>query len=125
MRRHAHELKAVERHERALDRLDTRENRAVATALKRESCRRLGAFPLKPEFNRGVAGDASSTAGDARRLAEQFRQRAWETDFRKGDLQSAFERAKSGSSGSTTDGGNARKKSPTRKPGHDHERDDF
>jgi hypothetical protein len=125
MRRHAHELKAVERHERALDRLDTRENRAVATALKRESCRRLCAFPLKPEFNRGVTGDASSTVGDARRLAEQFRQRAREADFRKGDLQSAFERAKSSSSGSTTAGGNVRKKSPTRKPGHDHERDEF
>lgn len=125
MRRHSHELKAVERHEHALDRLDARENRAVATALKRESCRRLRAFPLKPEFDRAVAGDASSAAGDARRLAEQFRQRAKEADFRKGDLQSAFERAKAGRPGSATGGGTARQKSPTRKPGHDHDREDF
>jgi hypothetical protein len=124
MRRHAHELKAIERHGYALDRLDARENRGVLTALRRESCRRLRAFPLKPEFNRGVTGDVSATAG-ARGLAEQFRHRAREADFRKGDLQSAFERAKAGSSGSATEGGGARKKSPTRKPAHDHDRDDF
>jgi hypothetical protein len=125
MKRHSHEMKAIERYEYALDRLDARENRGVATALKRESCRCLRTFPLKPEFDRAVAGDTSTATSGARSLAEQFRQRAQDLDFRKGDLQSAFDRVRSGKSQSTTQDEGARKKSPARPKPHDRDRDDF
>src|SRR5262249_47519956 len=97
LRRHDHELKALDRHGAALARLEGREDRSAALAVKRESCRRLRAFPLKPEFDKALGRETAGDAGgDARRLAAQFRQSAKEKDFSPGDLQKAFERATSG-----------------------------
>lgn len=127
VRRHDHELKALDRHGAALTRLERREDRSAALALRRESCRRLRTFPLKPEFDKALGREKPSEGGsEARRLAEQFRQSAKARDFSPGDLQKAFERAHSGKHATAEGGEDARKKSPERpKPGPDRERDDL
>ncbi len=124
--RHAHEQKAIDRHEAALDRIERRENASARLALRRETYWRLRVFPLKPEFDKAISAEqVSAAAGDARRLAEQFKQRAKDVDFRKGDLQKAYERATSEKP--STEGGaeGARKpRSERPKPPRDRERDD-
>lgn len=126
-RRHRHEIEAIDRHGAALLRLERREDRSAALAVKRESCRRLRTFPLKPEFDKALGHENKSEAGsEARRLAAQFRQSAKERDFSPGDLQKLFERAHSGQQSSGSGGDeDTRKKSPERpKPRRDRERDE-
>jgi len=99
LRRHTRELKEMERHYGALDRLEQRENRAAANAALREGYRKLRArsFALKPEFEKamarteptGASGGGSKTPGLFNRLAAGI-------GLTKGDLQAAFERATAG-----------------------------
>ena len=99
LRRHTRELKEMERHYGALDRLEKRENRAAANAGMREEYRKLRArsFALKPEFDKaltrqepaGTSGGGSKTPGLFNRLASGI-------GLTKGDLQAAFERATAG-----------------------------
>lgn len=96
---HTRELKEMERHYSALDRLEQRENRAAANAAMREGYRQLRArtFALKPEFDKaltrtepaGTEGGGSKTPGLFNRLASGI-------GLTRGDLQAAFERATAG-----------------------------
>jgi hypothetical protein len=127
LRRHDHELKSLDRHEAALARLERREDRSASLALRRESCRRLRTFPLKPEFDKALGREKTSEGGsEARRLAAQFRQSAKARDFSPGDLQKLFERAHSGKQSPVEGEAGDRKKSPERpKPRPDRGRDDL
>ncbi len=99
LRRHTRELKEMERHYGALDRLEKRENRAAANAALRQEYGKLRArsFELKPEFDKaltrqepaGTRGGGSKTPGLFNRLASGI-------GLTKGDLQAAFERATAG-----------------------------
>ena len=101
MRRHNRELKEMERHYGALDRLEKRENRAAANAALREEYRKLRArsFALKPEFDKALARQqASADAGDggSKKITALFNRLASGIGLTKGDLQAAFERATAG-----------------------------
>jgi hypothetical protein len=109
-RRHGLELKELERTYRALDRLETRENRSAETALLREGYRKLRvrSFALKPEFQKAVEGrEAVKAAGSGgNKTAALFNRLAAGMGFSKGDLQRAFERArgKAGTAGGSDAG---------------------
>jgi hypothetical protein len=97
-RRHGLELKELDRTYRALDRLETRENRSAETALLREGYRKLRvrSFALRPEFQKAVEGrEAVKAAGSGgNKTAALFNRLAAGMGFSKGDLQRAFERAR-------------------------------
>ena len=70
LRRHDRELKEMDRHYGALDRLETRENRAADNATQREGYRKLRVrtFELKPEFDKALARqEATSVTGGDRK----------------------------------------------------------
>jgi hypothetical protein len=97
--RHGRELKEMDRHYTALDRLEKRENRAADNAVLRETYRslRVRAFALKPEFDKALTRqEATGASGDARKFSALFSRLAEGVGFTKGDLQAAFERAHSG-----------------------------
>ena len=91
------EIRDMERHYRALDALEARENRSAAMASMREGYRglRQRTFALKPEFDKALARQqpVSGTSGDARKFSDLFKRIAEGVGFTKGDLQAAFERA--------------------------------
>jgi hypothetical protein len=101
-RRHGLELKELDRTYRALDRLETRENRSAETALLREGYRKLRvrSFALKPEFQR-AAMEQEAVRGEAEGGSKKpgnktiglFNRLAAGAGFTKGDLQRAYERA--------------------------------
>ena len=98
LRRHDRELKEVDRHYSALDRLEARENRAADNAALREGYRklRLRTFELKPEFDKALSRPEAATAAGGGRKAGLFNRLAAGMGFTKGDLQAAFERATAG-----------------------------
>jgi hypothetical protein len=99
LRRHTRELKEMERHYGALDRLESRENRAAANAGLREEYRKLRArsFALKPEFEKAMARqEPAGTSGGGSKAPGLFNRLASGIGLTKGDLQAAFERATAG-----------------------------
>ena len=99
MRRHDRELKEVERHYAALERLEKRENRAASNAALREGYRKLRtrSFELKPEFEKAVTRQqASGTAGSGSKAPALLNRLASGIGLTRGDLQAAFERATAG-----------------------------
>jgi hypothetical protein len=100
LRRHTRELKEMERHYGALDRLERRENRAAANAGMREEYRKLRArsFALKPEFDKALITGRSleGTSGRKKKTPGLFNRLASGIGLTKGDLQAAFERATAG-----------------------------
>jgi hypothetical protein len=99
VRHHNRELKEMERHYSALDRLEQRENRAAANAALREGYRQLRArsFELKPEFDRAITRqEAIGGAADGGSKKGLFNRLASGIGLTKGDLQAAFERATAG-----------------------------
>jgi hypothetical protein len=99
LRRHTREVKEMERHYGALDRLEKRENRAASNAALREGYRKLRArsFELKPEFEKAITRQqASGTAGSGSKAPALFNRLAAGIGLTKGDLQAAFERATAG-----------------------------
>jgi hypothetical protein len=100
LRRHTRELKEMERHYGALDRLEKRENRAAANAGMREEYRKLRArsFALTPEFEKAIARlePAATTGGESKKAPGLFNRLASGIGLTKGDLQAAFERATAG-----------------------------
>jgi len=110
LHRHERELKEMERHYHALDRLEARENRSAANAALRESYRglRVRSFALKPEFNKALSADRKVPAGESGgRTAGLFNRLAAGIGMSKGDLQAAFERATSGTVKPSDSGGGA------------------
>jgi uncharacterized membrane protein YccC len=106
LRRHDRELKEMDRHYGALDRLETRENRAADNATQREGYRKLRVrtFELKPEFDKALARqEATGAAGGGGRTVGLFNRLAAGIGFTKGDLQAAFERATAGKAVSSGD----------------------
>jgi hypothetical protein len=109
-RTHGRELHDMDRRYRALDRLETRENRSVETALKREQFRihvlkKPPQRAVQPEFNRAAGlREATGNAGGGG-LAAKFRQKAEDGGVRRGELQAAFERATSGRTKAAGDAG--------------------
>jgi hypothetical protein len=97
LRHHNRELKEMERHYSALDRLEQRENRAAANAALREGYRKLRArsFELKPEFDKALP---AGTTGGGSKAPALFNRLASGIGLTKGDLQAAFERATAGKS---------------------------
>ena len=101
IRHHTRELKEMERHYCALDRLEKRENRAAANAGLREEYRKLRArsFALKPEFEKAMARqEPTGTGGGGSKTPSLFNRLASGIGLTKGDLQAAFERATAGRS---------------------------
>jgi len=102
------EIRDMERHSRALDALEARENRSAAMASMREGYRglRQRTFALKPEFDKALARQqpSSGTSGDARKFSDLFKRIAEGVGFTKGDLQAAFERAHDGKTQPKTSG---------------------
>ena len=103
VRHHTRELKEMERHYGALDRLEKRENRAAANAGLREEYRKLRArsFALKPEFEKAISRqEAAGGAADGgkKKAPALFNRLASGIGLTKGDLQAAFERATAGKS---------------------------
>ena len=99
LRRHTRELKEMDRHYGALDRLEARENRAAAYAGMREEYRKLRArsFALKPEFEKAMARqEPAETSGGGSKAPGLFNRLASGIGLTKGDLQAAFERATAG-----------------------------
>jgi len=99
LRHHNRELKEMERHYSALDRLEQRENRAAANAALREGYRQLRArtFELKPEFDKALARqEPAGTTGGGSKAPALFNRLASGIGLTKGDLQAAFERATAG-----------------------------
>jgi hypothetical protein len=99
LRHHNRELKEMERHYSALDRLEQRENRAAANAALREGYRQLRArsFELKPEFEKAITRqEAIGGAADGGNKKGLFNRLASGIGLTKGDLQAAFERATAG-----------------------------
>jgi hypothetical protein len=99
LRRHTRELKEMERHYGALDRLESRENRAAANAGMREEYRKLRArsFALKPEFDKALTRtEPAGTSGSGSKTPALFNRLAAGIGLTKGDLQAAFERATAG-----------------------------
>ncbi len=98
--RHGRELKEMDRHDRALARLEARENRAAETAQLREGYRSLRdrSFALKPEFDKALLAQKKPASGEseAKGYARLFNRLAGSVGLTKGDLQAAFERATSG-----------------------------
>ena len=100
-RRHDRELKETDRHYRALDRLDARENRSARTALHREEFQKIADLvrkppgrELKPEFDR-VANPVLERTGtdDGRGPQEAMGAKANEGNKQeKGKLVSLFNR---------------------------------
>jgi hypothetical protein len=89
----------MERHYRALDRLEERENRAAANAALREGYRKLRArsFSLKPEFDKApTRTESAGTSGGGSKTPALFNRLASGIGLTKGDLQAAFERATAG-----------------------------
>jgi hypothetical protein len=109
-RTHGRELHDMDRRYRALDRLETRENRSVETALKREQfqihvLKKPPQRAVQPEFNRAAGlREATGNAGGGG-LAAKFRQKAEDGGVRRGELQAAFERATSGRTKAAGDAG--------------------
>lgn len=94
-RRHEREIKAMDRHTVALDRLEARENRSVVTAFKREQFQKTVALmkkpparALTPEFNAAVVGWIGVGKDD---------------DERKGKLKQEFTAAAAGRGSETKD----------------------
>lgn len=99
LRHHNRELKEMERHYGALDRLEQRENRAAANAAMREGYRKLRArsFELKPEFDKALTRqEPAGTTGGGSKAPGLFNRLASGIGLTKGDLQAAFERATAG-----------------------------
>jgi len=99
LRHHTRELKEMERHYSALDRLEGRENRAASNAALREGYRRLRArsFELKPEFDKALTRqEPVETAGGGSKAPALFNRLASGVGLTRGDLQAAFERATAG-----------------------------
>jgi hypothetical protein len=101
LRRHTRELKEMERHYGALDRLEGRENRAAANAGLREEYRKLRArsFALKPEFEKAITRQEAiggEADGGKKKTPGLFNRLASGIGLTKGDLQAAFERATAG-----------------------------
>jgi hypothetical protein len=99
LRRHTRELKEMERHYGALDRLEKRENRAASNAALREGYRKLRArsFALKPEFDKALTRtEPARTSGSGGKTPALFNRLASGIGLTKGDLQAAFERATAG-----------------------------
>jgi hypothetical protein len=99
LRHHTRELKEMERHYSALDRLEGRENRAASNAALREGYRTLRArsFELKPEFDKALTRqEPAGTAGGGSKAPALFNRLASGIGLTKGDLQAAFERATAG-----------------------------
>jgi hypothetical protein len=100
LRRHTRELKEMERHYGALDRLEKRENRAAANAGMREEYRKLRArsFALTPEFDKALTRTepAGTSGGGSKKAPALFNRLASGIGLTKGDLQAAFERATAG-----------------------------
>jgi len=99
LRRHDRELKEMERHYGALDRLEKRENRAASNAALREGYRKLRArsFELKPEFDKALTRqEPAGTGGGGSKTPALFNRLASGVGLTRGDLQAAFERATAG-----------------------------
>jgi hypothetical protein len=99
LHRHTRELKEMDRHYGALDRLEKRENRAAANAGMREEYRKLRArsFALKPEFEKAMARqEPAATSSGGSKAPGLFNRLASGIGLTKGDLQAAFERATAG-----------------------------
>jgi hypothetical protein len=100
LRRHTRELKEMERHYGALDRLEKRENRAASNAALREGYSKLRArsFELKPEFDKALMRQepGAATGSGSKKFSALFSRIAEGVGFTKGDLQAAFERAHAG-----------------------------
>jgi hypothetical protein len=99
LRHHTRELKEMERHYSALDRLEQRENRAAANAGLREEYRKLRArsFALKPEFDKALTRqEPAGSSGGGSKTPALFNRLASGIGLTKGDLQAAFERATAG-----------------------------
>ena len=99
LRRHTRELKEMERHYGALDRLESRENRAAANAGLREEYRKLRArsFALKPEFEKAMARqEPAGASGGGSKAPGLFNRLASGIGLTKADLLAAFERATAG-----------------------------
>jgi hypothetical protein len=105
LRRHDRELKEMDRHYLALHRLEVRENRSASTAAQREGYRKLRVrtFELKPEFDKALARQETTTATGGGRTVGLFNRLAAGMGFTKGDLQAAFERATAGKTVRTGD----------------------
>lgn len=98
LRRHGRELKEMDRHYAALDRLEKRENGSARYAALREGYGklRIRTFALKPEFDKALNRQQPATvAGDGGR-ERLFNRIAEGIGLTKGDLQAAFERATAG-----------------------------
>jgi hypothetical protein len=107
LHRHNRELKEMDRHYGALDRLEARENRAADNAALREGYRKLRVrtFELKPEFDKAqTRREATGAAGGGGKAAGLFNRLAAGMGFTKGDLQAAFERVAAGKAGSSGEG---------------------
>jgi len=99
-RRHDRELKEMDRHYSALDRLDARENRAAQTALHREEFQRIADLirkpagrELKPDFDRTAKPMLERTGTDDGRTQEATAAKAAEEKKQeKGKLVSLFNR---------------------------------
>ena len=103
VRHHTRELKEMERHYDAIDRLEKRENRAAANAGLREEYRKLRArsFALKPEFEKAITRQEAiggTAEGGNKKAPALFNRLASGIGLTKGDLQAAFERATAGKS---------------------------
>ena len=111
LRRHDRELKDMDRHYHALERLEVRENRSAANAELREGYRalRVRTFALKPEFDKALAAERKPEGGDSggRSTLDLFNRLAAGIGMSKGDLQAAFERATSGTVKPPAGGGGA------------------
>ena len=95
LRRHGRELKEVDRHYAALDRLEKRENGSARNAALREgySKLRVRTFALKPEFDKALSRQQPATGAAEGGREKLFNRLAEGVGLTKGDLQAAFERA--------------------------------
>jgi hypothetical protein len=109
-RTHGREQHDLDRRYRTLDRLETRENRSVETALKREQfqihvLKKPSQRVVQPEFNRAAGvREATGNAGSGG-LSAKFRHHAEDSGVRRGELKAAFERATSGKTKAAGDAG--------------------
>jgi len=98
LRRQGRELKEMDRHYAALDRLEKRENGSARNAALREgfSKLRIRTFALKPEFDKALSRQQPATGAADGGRGKLFNRLAEGVGLTKGDLQAAFERATAG-----------------------------
>ena len=109
-RTHGRERDDLDRRYRALERLETRENRSMETALKREQfqnlvLKKLPQRVLVPEFEKASERQRAAAGGGGGGLSGRIGHPADSTGIRRGELQAAFERATAGKTRAAGDAG--------------------